>query len=169
MRFPRPHPVRSTCAVLAAGALLLLGGCAGLAGLEHPPRVTLRGIEPVQVELLEQRYLATIRVQNPNPVALPIEGLDYAISINGTHFADGVSSQRVTIPAYGEKTLQVGVTSTLLRLFHQIRDIGKSDGLITYTISGTLGLKGAMRGVEFNHDGEIDLRPAAASARARSA
>ena len=155
------------CLVFASA--LWLGACASLGGLEQPPRVTLSSIKPVQIELLEQRYLATIRVQNPNAVALPIEGLDYVISINGSHFADGVSSQRVTVPAYGETTLQVGVNSTLMKLFRQIRKLGESDGLFSYTISGTLGLTGLTRGIEFKHDGEIDLRPGSPPPSSRSA
>jgi hypothetical protein len=93
--------------ILAVAALL--AGCAGLGQLDKPPRVTLAGLEPVQVELLEQRFVAVLRVQNPNPVALPIDGLEYTLAINGSDFAEGVSSQRITVPAYGEKTLEVGV------------------------------------------------------------
>jgi LEA14-like dessication related protein len=153
LRFPRPI-VRS----LALACAVLLGACASLAGLERPPRVTLRGIKPVQIELLEQRYLATIRVQNPNSVELPIDGLEYVISINNSTFADGVSSQRVTVPAFGEKTLQVGVTSTLMKLFKQIKQLAGSGGAITYTITGTLSISGIPGSVPFEHDGEIDLR-----------
>lgn len=137
---------------------LALSGCAGLRGLDTPPQVSLVNLQPVQIQLFEQRYLATIRILNPNPVALPISGLEYAISINGSEFANGVSSQRVTVPAYGEKTLDLGVSSTLVKLFDQIRRFGSSGGTVTYAISGSLGLQGSPRSVPFAQDGEIDLR-----------
>jgi len=135
----------------------VLTACSSLNTLEQEPRITLVNLQPVQIQLLEQRYLATIRIQNPNPVALPIHGLDYAISINGSQFADGVSNQRITIPAYGEKTIELGVTSTIIKLLDQIRRFSENNGAVTYGISGTLGIDGLSHGVPFKRNGEIDL------------
>ena len=143
--------------VLYLAALGLLGACTSLSALDKEPRVSLVNLKPVQIQLLEQRYLATIRIQNPNPVALPIHGLHYAISINGSQFADGVSSQRVTVPAYGEKTIELGVTSTIIKLLEQLRRFSKVDGKITYGITGTLGIEGLSDGIKFRRHGEIDL------------
>jgi LEA14-like dessication related protein len=137
---------------------LAVAGCAGLRGLDTPPQVSLVNLQPVQIRLFEQRYLATIRILNPNPVALPIDGLEYAISINGSEFANGVSSQRVTVPAYGEKTLDLGVSSTLAKLFDQIRRFGTGHGTLRYAISGSLELRGSASSVPFSQDGEVDLR-----------
>jgi LEA14-like dessication related protein len=120
--------------------------------------VTLLNIKPVQIEFIEQRYVATIRIQNPNPVGLPIRGMEYVIRINDSEFANGVSSQHVTVPAYGEKTLDVGVTSTIVKLFEQMRRFGRSDGNVRYGIRGSLGLQGAPAPVPFEHEGEFDLR-----------
>lgn len=137
---------------------LALAGCAGLRGLDTPPQISLVNLQPVQIRLFEQRYLVTIRILNPNPVALPIDGLEYAISINGSEFANGVSSQRVTVPAYGEKTLDLSVSSTLARLVDQIRRFGAGDGTLRYAISGSLELRGATGSLPFTQDGELDLR-----------
>ena len=144
---------------VALAALLAVAGCAGLVGLEKSPRVSLVSIKPVQIQLLEQRYLATLRIQNPNPVALPIEGLDYSISINGEDFANGVSNEGVTVPAYGEATLEVSVTSTLAALIDQLRHFDGSGDTLRYGITGTLGITGIPGGLSFERDGEIDLRP----------
>ena len=142
--------------ILAVAALL--AGCAGLGQLDKPPRVTLAGLEPVQVELLEQRFVALLRVQNPNPVALPIDGLEYTLAINGSDFAEGVSSQRITVPAYGEKTLEVGVVCSIVSLFRQLEQLSRSDGRLRYEIRGSLAIRGAGV-VPFEHAGEVDLRP----------
>jgi LEA14-like dessication related protein len=149
---------RASDTIAALLLALALAGCSGLRGLDTPPQVSLVNLQPVQIRLFEQRYLATIRILNPNPVALPIDGLEYAISINGSEFAHGVSSQRVTVPAYGEKTLDLGVISTLARLVDQIRRFGAADGTLRYAISGSLELQGASGSVPFAQDGEVDLR-----------
>jgi len=165
-----PRPSRRGLLAGVAGCALaaLLSGCAGLARLEQPPRVTLVGLEPVQVQFLEQRYVATLRVQNPNPVDITIDGLEYTLAINGSDFADGVSRQRITVPAYGEKTLEVGVVSTIVKLFRQIEQLANSDGRLRYAIRGSLGLGGA-GSVPFEHDGEVDLRPPAPRPQGRPA
>ncbi len=143
--------------LLCVIGLSAVSACTTLSGLEKAPRVSLVNLKPVQILLLEQRYLATIRVQNPNPVDLPIRGLDYTISINGSKFADGVSAQRITIPAYGEKTIDLGITSTIVTLLSQLRQFGESTGKVTYRISGTLGIEGLLQSVDFAKEGEIDL------------
>lgn len=150
--------MRSLKIVFAVLVFFVLSACSSLSTLGKEPRVSLVKLQPVQIQLLEQRYLATIRIQNPNPVALPIHGLDYTIHINGSQFAEGVSSQRVTVPAYGEKTLELGVSSTIIKLLEQLRHVRKANGKITYGISGTLGIEGLDQGVKFQREGEIDLR-----------
>lgn len=142
---------------------LLLAACATLNGLDTPPRVSLVRFEPVEIQLLEQRYLATVRIQNPNSVDLPISGMDYAISINDSQFADGVSNQQVTIPAYGEETLEVSVTSTLAGLLDQLQRFSTGDGKVRYRIAGKLAISGIPTGVPFEREGEVDLRIAPAA------
>lgn len=149
---------RRSLKALSLCALVSLGACTALAKLDKAPRVSLVNLQPVQIQLLEQRYVATIRIQNPNPAALPIHGLDYAISLNGSAFAEGVSAQPVTIPPYGEKTLELSVTSTIVKLIEQIRRLDEFDGKLTYGITGTLGITGLPGGIEFQRDGEIDLQ-----------
>ena len=145
--------------LLPCGAALLsaclLTGCAGLPGTA--PRVTLVNLAPVAVELLEQRYLVTVRIQNPNREPLAIEGLDYTLEVNGAEFGSGVSNQRVTIPPYGEKTLELGVTSTIVRLFDQLRRFGDSEGRISYGIRGSVAVSGHPLPVRFSQEGELDL------------
>jgi hypothetical protein len=74
MMYPSSNFLRIS---LAACLCCVLNACSTLSALNKPPRVSL---QPVQIQLLEQRDLTTVRIQNPNPIALPIHGLDYAIN-----------------------------------------------------------------------------------------
>lgn len=142
-------------AALLCGLALGLGGCASLS---EPPRVNLVNIRPTAISLLEQRYLITLRIQNPNRAPLAIEGLDYRIRINGKSFADGVSSQHVTIDGYSEKILDLGVRSTLLQVFDQLKALAENRGHIGYSIEGHLRLRDYSFEVPFKHQGDVDLR-----------
>jgi LEA14-like dessication related protein len=59
-------------------------------GIEAP-RVTVSDLELVHATLLAQRYRIVLTMQNPNTFDLPIEGLRYALVLNGKEFATGVS------------------------------------------------------------------------------
>jgi LEA14-like dessication related protein len=143
---------------------LLLAGCASLGGYHEPPRVSLVSIEPLDMNLLEQRYALQLRILNPNDVGLPVNGLDYSIEINRREFAYGVSRQSVTIPAHGEALLDVEVVSNLLNLLRQVQDPG-ADGkqVIEYRVSGKLSLDHSPVRLPFDYSGELNWLPGAGS------
>lgn len=136
--------------------LLLPAGCATLRGYKEPPRVTLVSIRPLDMTLLEQRYALQLRILNPNDVALPLQGMDYRIEINGSEFAYGVSRQSVTVPAHGEAMLDVTVSSTLLDVLRQVQGAGRSTPpALTYRISGALDLAHGPHRLPFVYSGEL--------------
>jgi LEA14-like dessication related protein len=112
------------------------------------------------MNLFEQRYGLTLRVQNPNPEELAVSGVDFRLSLNGETFADGVSNQSARIPAYGDALLEVDVSSSLLRVFDQIRALeqGASDGL-RYRIEGTLAVGEGWSRLPFEREGVVRLSP----------
>jgi len=70
--------------VLAA----LLASCTTLGDLETP-RVQVLGVQMLSTDMFAQRFKVRVQVQNPNDLALPIEGLDYKILMMGDSFAEG--------------------------------------------------------------------------------
>ena len=93
--------------------VLAFGACTVSREPLAPPQVSISDLHPVEMTLLEQRYAVTLRVQNPNPVSLPIIGIAFRLNLNEAEFARGVNAESVTIPAYGEELLDVVVTSNL--------------------------------------------------------
>lgn len=144
----------------AALALLaaILAACATMGGLSEAPRVSLVSIEPIDVQLLEQRYRVTLRVQNPNDRDITIRGLDYEIVVNGRIFARGVSGKPVTIAAWGENTAEVEVVSTLERVIEQIEELGRrGEPSIEYAISGSVSVDGIPVPVPFEFQDTLAL------------
>ena len=79
------NPSRRRLAGLAAAMLGLtaLGGCAGLQLGMKNPEVTVANIRLLDGNLLEQRFLLTLRVMNPNTSEIAIEGLTFKVDLNG--------------------------------------------------------------------------------------
>ncbi len=137
-------------------ALALLTGCAGLAQRPEPPIVSVADIRMGDASLMEQRFVVTLRLQNPNDFALPLRGLRYDLKLNGHAFARGVSPAAVTVPAYGEKTLQVTVTSNLLSLFRQLQALSRG-GPLKYSLAGSIGIANRHLRLPFKQSGELTL------------
>ncbi|HHH42975.1 MAG TPA: hypothetical protein ENK49_02465 [Gammaproteobacteria bacterium] len=151
-------------------AFLLLAGlvaCSTFPGKPEPPRVNLVGLQLVSVELFEQRYQVRLRVKNPNAFELPIRGIDFQLEINGKAFADGVSNQSVTVPAFGEQVIALEVSSSLMQVFRQLQSLesGRSPGL-KYRINGSVAIGDFGQRLPFEYTGELALskpaRPAGA-------
>jgi LEA14-like dessication related protein len=166
----RMKPMKTTASVLATStlALTLLSGCAGLSGIEEPPRVNLVALSPVELNLLEQRYRAKLRIRNPNDAPLKVRGLDYTIHINEKKFADGVSDRRFTVPAYGESLVEVTLSSSLFRLLEQFSRLEPADKLvIRYRISGGLSVTGSPTKFPFSYEDELDFSRSTGAATGR--
>jgi LEA14-like dessication related protein len=136
--------------------MLLLTGCASMPPGAVSPRVNLVGLQIVDVQLFEQRYALSIRIQNPNPQALSVAGLDFNVALNGKAFADGVSNQQVAIPAFGDSLLTVEVSSSVFRLVDQFRALERNNGQgLRYRISGSVSLQGSWTRLPFERQGVI--------------
>lgn len=125
--------------ILAPILALLLAGCATLAGVTEKPRVSLKSLAPLEIGLLEQRFLLQLRVENPNRVEIPIEGLSFTVELNGQPFAEGLSDKAVTLPALGEGLVEVKASTRLSRLlkrFQEMAEQGRSR--LDYRIVGKL-------------------------------
>ena len=150
-------PSRRRLAVLAVAMLGLtaLGGCAGLQLGMKKPEVTVANIRLLDVNLLEQRFLLTLRVMNPNTSEIAIEGLTFKVDLNGQPFAKGVGNQPVVVPRLGEALVEVTATTGLGGLLRQLKAF-KGREKVDYRISGRL-VTGNFGGIDFDQTGEVEL------------
>ena len=145
--------------------VLLLSACAGLAGLSQKPEISLAGLDLLELGLFEQRFAMRLRIQNPNEVDLPINGLSFDVELNGQHFAKGLSDKPVTIPRMGEAVLEVTATSNLGSVLKQLRELQKGGGeggqegrqnRVDYRMSGRLSLEG-IGSIPFERKGDVQM------------
>jgi LEA14-like dessication related protein len=135
---------------------VILGGCAALEPALEPPSLSLTGIRVLDVSLFEQRFVLNIRMQNPNPVELPVTGMNIQLDINEVEFGRGVSNQAVTVSAYGETVFEITLVSNVARLVDQIRTLesGKGESL-RYRLAGGISVANRLGKLPFDYHGEI--------------
>lgn len=140
-------------------SLLLL--CVGLTACPslpvNKPEVTLVNVTPQSATLVEQTFTVTLRIQNPNDKPLQANGLAFQLSLNGEKLGQGVSNGRISIPAYGESTIDLNVHTTLAAWFKQLGSKGLRSGSMPYEISGQLNGLNGIGVVPFRKKGELKL------------
>jgi len=133
-----------------------MAACAGI-GLREPLRVSLAGLESLPGEGLEARFLARIRVQNPNDEAIAYSGLSAELDLNGRSFASGVSAATGEIPRFGESVLELPLTVPATAIVRQVLGFISGDRTTaSYRVHGFLNV-GTFGRAPFNSTGEIEL------------
>lgn len=137
---------------------LVLAGCAGMLPKLEQPQVSVASIKLVEPGLLEQRYQVQLRVQNPNAIDLPIDGIQLRVEINDHPFVTGVSPHPVTVPRYGSALIDIDAVSTLAALARQFKDIDLNHAeAVRYKLSGKVHLSQPSIELPFAEEGEINL------------
>ena len=140
-------------------AIALLAGCAGMQYRKDWVKVTVTDLRILDSTLMEQRYLVRLRLQNRHTAGLPVAGMSFDLELNDRDFASGVSSQPVTVPAFGEATVDVQLSSSLFGLIRQLQSMQELEQKpFRYRVSGRLGLIDSSVSIPFEQLGEIDLR-----------
>jgi len=147
------------------GILSLVAGCA--APGHDPVQVFVVGMEPLDGEGMEIRFLCQLRVQNPNDAPIDFSGVFLELQVNGTTVASGVSDATGTVPRFGEAELAVPVTISTLRVARVA--IGLFTGTTSTSAPIPCELKGKIAGptfsaVRFESRGQLDLSRFADSA-----
>lgn len=135
---------------------IILGGCAALRPTLEAPYVSLTDLRILDATLFEQRYALEIRVQNPNPVSLPIDGMDFRLDLNDVELGRGVSDKAITVPAYGEAAFEINLVSNFARIIDQIRALESGKGQsLRYRLTGGFNITNRLGKLPFDYRGEI--------------
>ena len=133
-------------------------GCAPGNRMDSEPlTVSLVSVAPLEMNVFEQRFAMKLRVQNPRPHEVPLQGISFDLDINGKSFARGTGQTDKVIPAFGEEVVDVTAVSTLPDLLSRIRDLSTMEEGVRYRLQGRL-YQGKAGGYErFNYGGDVKL------------
>jgi LEA14-like dessication related protein len=140
-------------AALTTLVAIALVGCAS----REPLKVSLAGVEPLKGAGMEARFLARLRVQNPNDAPIVYDGLSVDVELKGRSFASGVSDAKGEVARFGESLIELPITMPGSAIVRQVLGFITGDrGPMTYRVRGFLNT-GTFGRVPFDSTGEIDL------------
>jgi len=90
--------------LLSFVSIVVIAGCASMEPVE-PPDVTLVNLEVTEVTPFETTLEAEVRIINPNPEPLAVEGSSFKLELLDHKIGTGTSSARVTVPGLDSATV----------------------------------------------------------------
>lgn len=115
--------------LLLAGLFTLLAGCAGLGvgDVMRSPGVNIVGAELTNSGLEGADVLFEFEVDNPNGVALVLDGLDYRLRLNDRPLLDGRQDERTQIAARSESRVDLPVRIRYVDLLRVLETLDGDD------------------------------------------
>lgn len=118
--------------------LVLVTACVGQPTLVAP-ELEAAGVRLESVGLLQQQFLVTLRVYNPNTVPLPIKHIDYKFDLGGSRLAQGESAVAFSIPSHESKEFDLRMRTDLLSSARSLQKwLAGSPEDIDYELSGSV-------------------------------
>ncbi|MBU2489153.1 MAG: LEA type 2 family protein [Proteobacteria bacterium] len=145
---------------------LVMGSCALLGQSIRAPEVNLADIRLEDITVFESTFTVMLRVQNRNPVALPLTGAELDLSLNGTKLLSALSDSRESIPAMGSMVIPVKAHVSNLKvipfLAGILREVQSEQGLqkVDYGLKGLVHLQRgffSLPSLSFSNSGELSL------------
>jgi LEA14-like dessication related protein len=137
---------------------LALAACAGLPPPDFDePEVRLISLRPLGIENMEARFEIRLRVINPNPMPITIEGLYTEVFLRERRAMVGTSPRRSAIPAYGEGEVELQAGISMLESLALLRELTEQqprEGL-PYTLKTKLSLAGLPVALRLEHSGLV--------------
>jgi LEA14-like dessication related protein len=120
-RFPGRTSLFHIAAILSA--VLTLTCCASLGGYAHlvEPEVDVTDVKVLGTTLTGADLLFQFEVDNPNAVALVLQGIGYRVRLNDEPLLDGRRDEEMTIAANGRSVIELPVTLRFEDVYRIIR------------------------------------------------
>ena len=149
---------RSITAPLLVSLCLLLSACTSmLTSRPLAPTVEVDSVKAEKIGLTRQDLLFRLAVSNPNSFDLPLQTLSFVAAVDGVELAQGLSAERVTIPANGKAMLEVHVSTSINKLLGQLLlATNQSRKDIAYDVRGFVKLSNWPTRIAFNVDGAME-------------
>ncbi|MBN2382525.1 LEA type 2 family protein [bacterium] len=124
------------CLLLISILALLTYSCATLKDLIQEPRVSFENMQVKDLSLFEGTMLFNLKVDNPNPIGLLLENVNYDLKLDNKDFIEGVLDKGINLKANGSEPFQIPVTVNFMKMFQNVAEFIKKDE-VPYDLSGS--------------------------------
>ena len=143
--------------LILSGLIALLAGCVTLSP-GPTVGVTVVNLRPLDSTILETSVAVTLRLTNEAAQPLVLAGSTHKLYLNDSYVGRAVSSERVTVPAFGTTTPTVTVYLENLTLLRKATEFSQAPKLAYRLESRLHPAEGAGFGdVKATTTGELDL------------
>lgn len=151
------NPYTMRCLLLLT--ILLLGGCATLSPYPETPSVSVSSFALApESSGLAPRFRVGLNVVNPNPRALPLVGISYAVEVEGTRILSGAAADLPVVPAYGSAEFTIDLIPDLLGGARLLTDLmGRQRSQLDYSFTARLDVGGWMPDIRVEEAGSLNL------------
>ena len=138
---------------------VLLAACSLITPKFEKPSVSVSSISLESGNLLQQNFRVVLKIHNPNSRSLPIKALSADLKVSGEEIASGQSSRPVTVPAFGDADMEVGISANMALALLKLSKHGDAHGdAIGYDLTGVVTLElPFFRSLPFHESGSFDL------------
>lgn len=126
--------------------LLLCSGCAAAKQLAVYPSARINAAEFSGLSLTGVDFELGLEVENPYTVSLPVVGIDYYLSTEGSRFLEGTLQGERAIPAKQTEQIPLTVRIPFLELYNAIEG-ARSKSQIPYQADVVLRVRAPVLGV----------------------
>lgn len=133
------HQRRGALRCVFFALALLVAGCVPLGQQFQSPEVTLETLRIVRIADGKADLAIGLRVVNPNAYALPVEKVEFDVTIDGRSAGNSRSVRMDPLPAHGEAKVEMSGRVEVSAIATALMSIG-SQLPIDYVVIGTITL-----------------------------
>ena len=141
--------------VSALFAAALLTACSGVLGVVEQPKVSIQNIALQDISLTQGTAVVTLNIANPNAFPIPLQGIQYGLSLNGHQVASGDQNQGVSIGAGQEVPVNIPVKLDFMQLMQLAPEAMRARSL-QYNLNGAVKLP--FISVPFSRQGGVGVK-----------
>lgn len=140
---------------LLSSTLLLQACASGVPSVIEQPKISIENISLQDISLTQGTALVTLNVANPNAFPIPLQGIQYGLSLNGHPVASGDQNQGMSIGARQEMPINIPVKLDFMQLMQLAPEAMKTRSL-QYNLTGAVKLP--FISVPFQRQGGVGVR-----------
>ena len=144
--------------IISIAACFLLGACASLNPDYETPTVMMTSFHTVPSEGSLPTFEIGLRIINPNPAPIELQGVVYSISLQGRELVKGVGKDYPTIEGYSEGNITLRASVDMLEGIRFIAGLVQAhDQPLEYEFEAKLDVGGFFPSLRVSETGSLNL------------